>query len=227
MRSSGARRKPISRQSVRRFRSPGYQILDGHPAEALHYHARENADIVVVGNHGRHGIRALFASTPNQILHGTSCDVLAVRVADQGTEEVAGYKRILAAVDLSDDSFAVMEQASRLATYSGAELAICHVCHTVTQQAEADAADRLDHLADTYGLEEDAFYTLAGNAVPEVHALARRLGADLVVVGTHGKRGLQLLTGSMSNAMLHSCSCDALTVRIHQPEVARRHAAQI
>ncbi|OGT49832.1 MAG: universal stress protein UspA [Gammaproteobacteria bacterium RIFCSPHIGHO2_12_FULL_41_15] len=38
------------------------------------------ADLIVVGSHGRHGVRLLLGSTANAILHSAKCDVLAVRV---------------------------------------------------------------------------------------------------------------------------------------------------
>jgi len=40
------------------------------------------ADLLVVGSHGRHGLGLLLGSTANAVLHGASCDVLAVRVND-------------------------------------------------------------------------------------------------------------------------------------------------
>lgn len=40
------------------------------------------ADLLVVGSHGRHGVALLLGSTANAVLHGASCDVLAVRVND-------------------------------------------------------------------------------------------------------------------------------------------------
>ncbi|MGB6976684.1 MAG: universal stress protein [Gammaproteobacteria bacterium] len=41
---------------------------------------RLKADLIVLGSHGRHGIRLLLGSTANAVLHGAKCDVLAVRV---------------------------------------------------------------------------------------------------------------------------------------------------
>lgn len=38
------------------------------------------ADLIMVGSHGRHGVRLLLGSTANAVLHGAHCDVLAVRV---------------------------------------------------------------------------------------------------------------------------------------------------
>ncbi len=40
------------------------------------------ADLIIVGSHGRHGIRLLLGSTANGVLHGAKCDVLAVRLKD-------------------------------------------------------------------------------------------------------------------------------------------------
>ncbi|MCK4707184.1 MAG: universal stress protein, partial [Gammaproteobacteria bacterium] len=41
-----------------------------------------SVDLLVVGSHGRHGLGLLLGSTANSVLHGASCDVLAVRVTD-------------------------------------------------------------------------------------------------------------------------------------------------
>jgi universal stress protein A len=41
-----------------------------------------NIDLIVVGTHGRHGVGLLLGSTANAILHGTPCDVLAVKIEE-------------------------------------------------------------------------------------------------------------------------------------------------
>lgn len=41
------------------------------------------ADLIILGSHGRHGVALLLGSTANAVLHGAHCDVLAVRVLDQ------------------------------------------------------------------------------------------------------------------------------------------------
>ena len=40
----------------------------------------QQADLIVVGSHGRHGLSLLLGSTANAVLHGAPCDVLAVRI---------------------------------------------------------------------------------------------------------------------------------------------------
>ncbi len=42
----------------------------------------ENADLIICGSHGRHGLSLLLGSTANAILHGAKCDVLTVRLPE-------------------------------------------------------------------------------------------------------------------------------------------------
>ena len=56
-------------------------IVSGHIETEVHRVAIElSNDLIVVGSHGRHGLALLLGSTSNGILHGATCDVLAVRV---------------------------------------------------------------------------------------------------------------------------------------------------
>lgn len=53
----------------------------GQTSSEIHRLAKEHeADLIVVGSHGRHGLALLFGSTANGVLHGAECDVLAIRV---------------------------------------------------------------------------------------------------------------------------------------------------
>lgn len=44
------------------------------------------ADLIVIGTRGRHGLLGLFGSTAKSVLRSASCDVLCVRIADQGAD---------------------------------------------------------------------------------------------------------------------------------------------
>lgn len=56
-------------------------VLIGQPSHELHRLAADTqADVIVVGSHGRHGLALLLGSTSNAVLHGCDCDVLAVRI---------------------------------------------------------------------------------------------------------------------------------------------------
>ena len=58
-------------------------LIFGRPeSEIQRAAAMQKADLIVVGSHGRHGLALLLGSTANGVLHGATCDVLAVRVGD-------------------------------------------------------------------------------------------------------------------------------------------------
>lgn len=59
-------------------------VVLGEPAATIREQAQElNADLIVLGSHGRHGLGLILGSTANGVLHGAPCDVLAVRIAAQ------------------------------------------------------------------------------------------------------------------------------------------------
>ncbi len=55
------------------------QLLSGKPANVIADLAeRLEADLVVIGTHGRHGMRGLLGSTTDRVLQRAGCDVLVV-----------------------------------------------------------------------------------------------------------------------------------------------------
>lgn len=68
--------KSIGAPSDRQF------VPVGGASREIHRLAEEESiDLIVIGSHGRHGLGLLLGSTANGVLHGATCDVLAVRVA--------------------------------------------------------------------------------------------------------------------------------------------------
>lgn len=214
-----------------------YALLEGYAPTVLHEYAESGGhDLLVVGSHGRHGLKLLLGSTANAVLHGTNQHVLAVRIAARGEEAKDfshTYRRLIACIDLTDESSQVLEVAQSVASEHDAELHVIHVIKPLQQayagvnpstlsdvgiqfehEADAQARAELARLAERRGLNADRLHVRHGAPAVEIHDLARELGVDLVVIGTHGKHGVQLLLGSTANATLHGASCDTLAVRI-------------
>ena len=58
-------------------------IVFGRPIDIIVEQAEKNeVDLIVMGTHGRHGLKRLLGSTANGVLHHTNCDVLAVRIRE-------------------------------------------------------------------------------------------------------------------------------------------------
>ena len=72
------------RERVARFGIPPERVvvLYGRPSSEIQAQAEKiDADLIVVGSHGRHGLsRVMLGSTANGVLHGAKCDVLTVRI---------------------------------------------------------------------------------------------------------------------------------------------------
>ncbi|MEH6570331.1 MAG: universal stress protein [Halioglobus sp.] len=57
------------------------EVIMGAPAVEIRELAKsKGSDVIVLGTHGQHGLGLMLGSTANAVLHGATCDVLAVRV---------------------------------------------------------------------------------------------------------------------------------------------------
>ncbi|GAA5523478.1 universal stress protein A homolog 2 [Microbulbifer aestuariivivens] len=143
---------------------------------------------------------------------------------------MANYKRILVALDLSDESSQVLDKAGEMAKVFGAELSLTHVIEPLTfayggdipmdlsevqEQLQTQAKEQLGKAGAKFGVPEDRQRVVLGQPAGEIHRLAEELNSDLVVIGSHGRHGLALLLGSTANGVLHGAGCDVLAVRVH------------
>jgi universal stress protein A len=190
------------------------KVLRGNTADSLHEYALEQADLIVVGSHGRHGMQTLFGSTSNATVHGTPCDVLAVHIDEDDQRPRKNYRHILIALNLEDESTEVLEHGMGIARTTDAGVSLCHVYAGFDKKTQAQEQRDLAALGAGYDVPRENQHSLIGGTVRGIHDLAKELDVDLVVVGTHGKHGVELIKGSTANAVLHSLHCDALTVRV-------------
>jgi len=60
------------------------QVVELGPVKGtiLEYASDNAVDLIVIGTHGRHGVKLLLGSTANAVLHGTPCDIHAVRIRE-------------------------------------------------------------------------------------------------------------------------------------------------
>jgi universal stress protein A len=143
------------------------------------------------------------------------------------------YSNILVAIDLSEDSREVLDAAKAVAGKTGGRLHLATVIKPLTQvyggldmapisrgsvsfeeEARTHARAQLENLARDYGIRASDIHILAGSPGREVKALAAETGADLIVIGSHGREGFNRLLGSTANAVLHDAGCNVLAVRL-------------
>ena len=139
------------------------------------------------------------------------------------------YQRILCAVDLTEDSRAVLGRAAEMAGGWQASLRALHIVEFVPIEPLSDslapvvqvdervlerARLQLQELAGEFGLPSDAALALAGSVKAEVLRQARDWHADLLVLGSRERHGLSILVNLTEDTMLHSAPCDVLAVRV-------------
>lgn len=154
------------------------------------------------------------------------------------------YKHILVAVDGSDVSNLALQEAIQLANEMGAELEIVHVVDPVNLNLVADFGDfgSVMEAANTSGQSllnqaataaRDAgieakthlsvIETLGHRVAEMIVAEAERWPADLVVIGTHGRRGIHhLFLGSIAEGVVRAAGKPVLLIRGNRSEGEKR-----
>lgn len=212
------------------------QVL-GNPAEQICLAARETgSDLAVLGVQGRTNLLyGLIGSTAERVVKDGPCPVLAVPGlrAEAGIPADAGrdvpIRNILAPVDFSSPSLNAVEYAIQLAKGLGCQLTLMHVLEPVCYDLDCGLGmveqelQKRDHwnrqltelkdLITSFGLP--AQVEISGG-IPSDAILAGvlRHRSDLVVMGTHGRRGLsERRFGSVAEAVLRRATCPVLTVK--------------
>src|SRR5690606_23220611 len=146
-------------------------------------------------------------------------------------EMIMQYQHILVAIDLTEECVAVLERAAGLARTHGARLCLVHIVEpmamafggavpmdlSMLQQQQFDQArERLDTFTGRYAeiLPADQRHLAYGQPRQAIHRLAIELGCDLIVVGSHGRRGLAVLPGCAANERLHGAPRDVQAARL-------------
>lgn len=135
------------------------------------------------------------------------------------------FTRILAAVDFSAPSDAALAHARVLATAFDARLHLLHVLPNVFLRAvvgdprdiESTVVDRMLDRAHTGDGREPrlvAAVERSDDPADEIVRYARTHAIDLIVMGTHGRRGVaHALMGSVAEQVVRGAPCPVLTVR--------------
>ena len=143
------------------------------------------------------------------------------------------FNRILCPIDFSETSVRALAHAVALAKWYEAHLTLLHVVPTFEPvQVRGDLGEPvqvvnpvsheqvLDELRRTLGSSTVSrapeFAAVSGDIPATIVDQALSIGADLIVIGTHGRRGFKRwLLGSVTEAVLHEAACPVLTVPPH------------
>jgi len=210
------------------------QRRDVSPAPPiLSYAQQEDIDLIVMGTHGRRGVRRwLLGSVTNEVVRFAPCPVLTVR-GREGSTPSEGLRRILAPLDFSDHGKDAMKVACALASRYGSQLDLVHVLPEGLHPAfYAEWASKLTDvepgiLERVHGALEEALkestlcqgpgvqtHALEGHPGREIVRFARDREVDLIVICTHGLSGIRhFLLGSTTEQVVAGADCPVLVTK--------------
>jgi nucleotide-binding universal stress UspA family protein len=214
-------------------------LLEGHPAAAIADGAKRAAvDAIVLGTHGRRGLgHVLLGSTAEGVLRLATVPAFVVHLPhDAAGNAVAAvppsFERILVAIDDSDPSDAALTFALELAAANDARVFACSVVESgeLFDQAVSFGYEPTPLLAEMHetagemvgakvaagkrrGLTIEPLI-VEGKVDESILESARAKRADLIVMGTHGRRGLRrLFVGSVAESVVRAAAVPVAVVR--------------
>jgi nucleotide-binding universal stress UspA family protein len=210
-----AQGRSICQQALARATARGIaadvRVVEGERERAIEDVARESgSDAIVIGTHARTGIaRTLLGSVAEGLMRRCEIPVIAVHATD-----VRRSGPVLTALDASSASEAAFATALALARSRDARLALITVVEPGEPHAPAVALLRWA----TARAEEAGVYcaTHVGEGDPgcEILAECERIGAAMIVTGTHGRAALpRFFLGSVAADLLQRAHVPIVVVR--------------
>ena len=144
---------------------------------------------------------------------------------------MSNYQKILVALECSHNAEQVLDKTAELVgLYPDAEYSLVHVVldiiiadwaglpgqvpPAIDQQELAQAgADYLKPLIEKAGLDPNKLIVCFGTPAQSVLENADSFEADLIVAGSHSRKGLEVLLGSTAHKILNLAKCDVLLIR--------------
>jgi len=183
---------------------------------------RHAADLVILGSHGKHGIKKLvLGSGAEQIFRQARCPVLTIGPKLASPSAGIAFRRIIFATDFSAGSLHALPYALSLAEENQASLILLHVIPLVPLQHQesvaASARTRMEELipSDAADWCRPELVVRFDFPAEGILTLAEEREADLIVMGVH--KGTPFASAHLPWAIAYEVVCHAtcpvLTVR--------------
>ncbi len=205
----------------------------------LRYARDYDINLIVMGTHGRRGLRALvLGSVASEVVREAPCAVLTVR--KDGDIDPVHVRRILVPFDFSEYSREALKTALDVAASAGAKIDLVHIVEDRFHPAfygpffqsvydmEPDIEQRSErHLREEVaGLDADdlvvSVKAFGGYPARDIPRYVENHDVDLIIMSTHGLTGMEhFLMGSVAEKTVAHATCPVLIVKPHN--LVRRH----
>ena len=170
----------------------------------------KRADMIIMGRHGRTGLlRLMMGNVTAKVIGHAPCNVLVVPPA-VSTE----FKDILVATDGSRYGKAAVREAIGIAKRCNSRLIAVSVAYSDGEIKSAqDNVQMALELASQESIKIEGAAVI-GKSYETIVDMAKQKQADLIVVGSHGRRGLErLLMGSVTERVIGHTGTAVLVIR--------------
>ena len=205
-------------------------VVAGDPFDGILKAAQAgSADLIVMGAHRKQLLRDIFVGTTiERVIRTGPRPVLMVNA-----EAEHAYKKVMAAVDMSEPSARAIRTATEIGLIGDASLALVHGFDAFAKGKMSNAGIGSDEIAryvaeerlqagrelvafleaNNFGVDNWSLRIKEAGAVEAITEAVREVAPDLLVVGTHGRSGLvKVLLGSVTESILRSVDVDVLAV---------------
>lgn len=200
------------------------------PEVLLRYVEEHDIDLIVMGTHGRRGVRRLFlGSVAEEVVRRSSSPVLTVCKREKERKPRYAVRRLLVPVDFSDFTRPALAYAKELAQTYGARIDLLHVVegemlgNAYGFDLGAFSAARMKERAEEMlpelireelGFEDVRATVEIGYPATTIADYAEEHEIDLIVIPTHGRSGLdRLVMGSVAEKVVRMAPCPVFTIK--------------
>jgi hypothetical protein len=172
--------------------------------------AKKQVEMIIMGRHGRTGLKKLMmGSVTAKVIGHAPCKVLIVPKAAKVT-----YKNIIIATDGSKYSEAASREAISIAKRTRSDLIVLSVASkNANLPAAKKSVDKIKENAEREGIKVKTL-TPRGTPYEVIVKTAKEKDADVIVVGSHGRTGIErLLMGSVTERVIGHAECPVLVVK--------------
>lgn len=223
------RGEQITALAVERLKEAGIPaevlVTRGDPRQLISFFARKwSSDLIFVRAHARKDLEHwMLGSVARAVVTTAPCTVQIVRDSvEDGARTTDSARRVLLATDGSETSAAAARALAGRPWPEGSEFRILSVeepwaikpSRVIHDEQAQEAVRSAEQVLASAGLNATMAVALSGNAKESILEEAKKWGADLIVVGSHGRRGFKrLLLGSVSEGVAMNAHCSVVVVR--------------
>jgi universal stress protein A len=130
------------------------------------------------------------------------------------------YNNIICAIEATGEGKDILSKAYELSKLYNAKLFITHVIpysllpKDYQKELSEKALPEIESIISTLGIPNKNISVKFGKPYEQICKLAETKHADLIILGTHSKKGLNALIGSTANAVANYAECDVSLIKI-------------